>query len=53
MEAEEEKDEGRWKNIVEAVICIGFWEVCWHCGGHRPKLFGIWCWEEQRLLWEL
>lgn len=24
MEAEEEKDEGRWKNIVEAVICIGF-----------------------------
>lgn len=24
VEAEEEKDEGRWKNIVEAVICIGF-----------------------------
>ena len=24
MEAEKEKDEGRWKNIVEAVICIGF-----------------------------
>ena len=24
VEAEEEKDEGNWKNIVEAVICIGF-----------------------------
>ena len=24
VEAEEEKDEGSWKNIVEAVICIGF-----------------------------
>ena len=24
VEVEEEKDEGRWKNIVEAVICIGF-----------------------------
>ena len=35
---------------IEAVICIGFLEVCWHCGGHRLKLFGIWCWEERRLL---
>ena len=40
VEAEEEKDEGRWKNMIQKELIAG-----------RPV--GIWCWEERRLLWEL